>query len=137
MENLIKVALMILTDRPSRQGLGTRITTGALCTGFALITLAAGVACGLAGLWIYLIPVVGPVGAALWIAAILLFVSAMMMLVARAMFTAGEVDDDDEAPALGEELLSGLLEGFSENKTSVLLAALVAGLVAGGMNKRS
>ena len=137
MDKLIKVALMILTDRPSHQGLGTRITTGALCTGFALITLAAGIACALAGLWIYLIPVVGPVGAALWIAAILLFVSAMMMLVARSMFSAGAVDPEAESPAtLGEELLDGLREGFGENKTSVLLAALVAGLVAGAMNKK-
>ena len=136
MDNLIKVALMLLTDRPSRQGFGTRITTGALCTGFALITLAAGIACGLAALWLYLIPIVGSAGAALAVAAVLLIVSGVMMLVARNMFAPGEADPDDVRPALGEELLEGLREGFEENKVMVLLAALVAGLVVGGSNKK-
>ncbi len=127
---------MLLTDRPSRQGLGSRITTGALCTGFALITLAAGIACGLAALWLYLIPIVGSAGAALSVAAILLVFSGIMMLVVRSMFTGGDVDTDDEQPALGVELLEGLRDSFEDNKILVLLAALVAGLVVGGSNKR-
>jgi hypothetical protein len=134
MENIIKVALMLLTERRSGEPFGaTRMTTAALCTGFAFVTLVAGTACGLTALWIFLEPHIGHAGAALSVGGILLILSGILLLVARSMFTPGE----DSAPglAIGEELLEELRAGFGDNKGFALIAALVAGLVVGGRKR--
>jgi hypothetical protein len=134
MENIIKVALMLLADRrPGEASGATRITTGALCSGFAFMTMAAGIACGLAALWMFLEPRIGHVGAALTVASILLVLSGILLLVARSMFTPDE--DIPAGPAIGEELMDELRAGFEENKGLALMAALVAGLVFGGRKK--
>jgi len=135
MEQIIKVALMLLTDRRSGGESGaTRMTTGAVCTGYALLTLTAGLACALTALWLYLVPRIGAAGAALAVAGVLLVTSGILMLVARSMFTPD--DSDEEAPAFGEELLEGLREGFEGNKSLALMAAVVAGLIAGSKQRR-
>jgi hypothetical protein len=129
MDQLFKVALMLLTGRQSSQGLGARITAGALWSGLAAVMMMAGVACILTALWIYLIPRIGPAGAALTVGGILLLLSGILVLVARSSFTPDESEAD--MPALGEELLEELREGFEEHKGLALLAALAAGLLVG------
>ncbi len=135
MESIIKVALMLLTDRRSGEGPGaTRIGAGALYSGFAVITLGAGLACALAALWLFLAPVIGSAGAALAVAGVLLITSGILMMVARSMFQSD--DAGEERPAMGEELMAELLETFSDHKGVALIAALVAGLVAGSASKK-
>jgi len=129
MDQLFKVALMLLTGRQSSQGLGARITAGALWSGLAAVMMMAGVACILTALWIYLIPRIGPAGAALTVGGILLLFSGILVLVARSSFTPDESEAD--MPALGEELLEELRESFEEHKGLALLAALAAGLLVG------
>jgi hypothetical protein len=128
-EKLIKVAMMVLTDRQSGPGFGARMTTGALCTGFAIIMMTAGLGCAMAALWIFLEPRIGSTGAALTVAGVLLFASGITMLVARSSFTPDEADEN--APVLGEELLEELQERFQDHKGLALIVALVAGLVVG------
>jgi hypothetical protein len=137
MDNLIKVALMVLADRRPNTSGASRITAGALCTGFAVIAMAAGIACGLAALWIFLIPRVGSAAAALTVAGVLLVSSGVLMLMARSLFSSDDEDEDGlPRPAFGEELLDEFREGFENNKTSALLAALVAGLAAGSASRK-
>ncbi len=134
MENIIKVVLMLLTERRSGVQYGaTRMTTAALCTGFAFVTLVAGTACALAALWPFLEPHIGNAGAALTVGGILFILSGIFLLVARNMF----VPDQDGAPdlAIGEELLGELREGFGDNKALTLMAALVAGLIVGSRKR--
>jgi len=134
MEQIIKVALILLADRRSGSESGaTRMTTGAACTGFALLSLTAGFACALAALWLFLEPRIGAAGAALAAAGVLFVSSGILMLIARNMFSSDEAAD---APALGEELLDDLRDGFENNKGMALMAALVAGLVAGSNQRR-
>jgi len=134
MENLLKIAFMILSQpRPGETAAG-RMTTGALCTAFAAVALFAGIACMIAALWIYLIPEVGPVSAALIVGAVLLFLSGILFLVARSIFTPDQ--SAPPQPAIGEELMELLRDGIEDNKGAALMAALVAGLMAGGLGRR-
>ena len=135
MESIIKVALMLLTDRRSGESGATRIGAGALYSGFAVITLGAGLACALAALWLFLSPRIGSAGAALAVAGVLLITSGFLMMIARSMFQSDD-DDDEERPALAEELLGTLGESFADNKLLALAAAVVAGLVAGSASKK-
>jgi hypothetical protein len=140
MESILKLALMFLADRRGGEPSGaTRVTAGAACTGFAIVTLMAGIGCATAALWIYLIPRVGEAGAALSVAAVFLVSSGILLLVARNMFTP---DAEDAAPGvagladMGEELFEELRAGFGNNKSAVVMAALVAGLLAGRASKK-
>lgn len=139
MESILKIALMFLADRCGVQPSGaTRTTAGAACTGFALITLVAGIGCAAAALWIFLAPRVGEAAAALSVAAVFLVSSGVLLLVARDMFSPGP-DAQDEPPGLadiGEELIEELRAGFDKNKSAVVMAALAAGLLAGRATKK-
>ncbi len=133
MDKIVKIALMVLSHRNSGGESGAaRITAGALCTGAAIISMTVGIACLLAALWIYLIPIVGSAEAALIVGAVLLVSSGILMLIAHRQFTPAEYDP--KAPresALGEDLMEDLRETFEDNKLLTLMAALVAGLVLG------
>ncbi len=139
MESILKIALMFLADRRGGEpSAGTRITAGAVCTALAVMTLVTGIGCGTAALWIFLIPRVGEATAALTVAAVFLVSSGVLMLVARSMFQPDEAEQE-EAPGLadiGEELFEKLCEGLGANKSAVIMAALVAGLLAGRATKK-
>lgn len=138
MDELLKLGLMFLANsRGIQRGANTasRVTTGALCTGMAIVAVTAGVACGVAALWIFLIPVIGAGGAALSAAGVLLITGGALMLIARSLFHPSPDEVIDEGGPLADEFLGILRDGVERNKGASLLAALVAGLAAGSARK--
>lgn len=133
MEPLIRIALAFLNNHRTGGNLGERIGTGALISMIAGLALIAGMACGMAALWLYLAPQIGSAGAALSVAAVLLVSSGVLLLVARSQFHGDKTSDD--VPPLGEELFEELREGFEKNKVLALMAAVVAGLLVGNRKR--
>lgn len=138
MDDLLKLGLMFLTEtRAGQRGSSNagRMTTGALYTGMAVVAVTAGIACGVAALWIYLIPVIGPAGAALSAAGVFLITGGALMLIARNLFRPSPDEDMLEREPLADELVGLLRDGVERHKGASLLAALVAGLAAGSNNR--
>lgn len=138
MDDLLKLGLMFLTEpRGLQRGAGTagRMTTGALCTGMAIVAIAAGVACGVAALWIYLIPVIGAAGAALSAAGVFLMTGGALMITARNLFRPASDEGIEDREPLADALLGILRDGVERHKGASLLAALVAGLTAGSVGR--
>jgi hypothetical protein len=111
-----------------------RMTAAALCASLAALSAIAAGGCAVVALWLWAIPHVGPVGAPLVAAGGLLVICAVLMIVAggilhRRRRVAGAM------PASGLRL-EEVLRLFSENKGTVLLAVLVAGLVAGNSGRK-
>jgi len=104
----------------------------------ALRGLAAGLClgalgCAVAGLWIVAIPWLGPGGAAFAAAFCLLLVAGLVLLVVA-------LDSRRRRDAAPSALSAAVLAGaasrlFRENTATIVLAALVAGLLAGNDRK--
>jgi hypothetical protein len=93
----------------------------------------AAVACVLAALWIYALPHVGAIGAPLVVAGVLLVMClAVLMLMRYRLKRRPAPPAAGAAPAL---LLAEATRLFKEHKGPVLMAALLAGLVAGRNGK--
>ncbi len=93
----------------------------------------AAIGCGLAALWLSVLPHLGPVGGFLIVAAVLLVMSVAMALVLR-------LDDASPAPpprqALAtREFLTDASRLLSDNKGTALIAALLVGLGEGTRKK--
>lgn len=111
-----------------------RMTAAALCASLAAVSAVAAGGCAAVALWLWAIPHVGPVGAPLVAAGGLLVFCAVLMIVARGIL-------DRRRRVAGAMPASGLrleevLRLFNENKGTVLLAALVAGLAAGNSGRK-
>ena len=111
-----------------------RMTAAALCASLAAVSAIAAGGCAAVALWLWAIPHVGPVGAPLVAAGGLLVFCAVLMIVARGIVHHRR-RVASSMPASGLRL-EELLRLFSENKGTVLLAALVAGLVAGNSGRK-
>jgi hypothetical protein len=138
MDELLRLGLMFLTETRAMQRGGStagRVTTGALCTGMAVVAMTAGIACGVAALWIYLIPVIGAAGAALAAAGVFLITGGALMMIARNLFRPSSDEVVEQAEPLADELMGILREGVERNKGASLLAAVVAGLAAGSASR--
>jgi hypothetical protein len=138
MDELLKLGLMFLAESRGIQRSGStasRVTTGALCTGMAIVAVTAGIACGVAALWIYLVPVIGAGGAALSAAGVFLITGGALMMIARNLFRPSPDEIGDDGEPLADELMGILRDGVERNKGASLLAALVAGLAAGSASK--
>jgi hypothetical protein len=149
MESIARLALFALTElRPAeRLSAGaSRITAAAALSAAAVLVLTAAFACLVAAGWIALIPIIGPAGAAASAAGALVVVAAILWLLARSRGHEHE-HAHEEHPAVGTASLVGLQKGLSglgndalqevqrlwgDNKTPVLLSALVAGMAMGG-----
>ena len=136
MNQLIKVALMLIDGgvmRPRCQS-----TAKMACVAIAVISAAicaiAAVACALAALWIFALPHVGEVGAPIVVAGVLLALClALLALICygpKPRRTAASLGN--AAPAL---LLAEATRLLKEHKGPVLIAALLAGLIAGKNEK--
>lgn len=111
-----------------------RMTAAALCASLAAVSAIAAGGCAAVALWLWAIPHVGPVGAPLVAAGGLLVFGAVLMIVARVILDRRRRASSSAAvPGLR---LEEVLRLFNENKGSVLLAALVAGLVAGNSGRK-
>ena len=100
-----------------------------LCAIVAAAAMVASIACVIGALWIFLLPRLGPVGAPLVIAGVLLTFAIILLAITRrlsrrrqAVVSAGP----DPTLILGEAT-----DLFRKHKGSMLLAALVAGLIVG------
>ena len=134
MGNLITLALLVAEGVSGRKGRQTAthvariavFTLAAACCGFSAF------ACALVALWLYVVPQVGPAGAPLVVAGVLL----VMCLVLLAVVQFGLKPRPPPASGFAaSELITEATRLLNEHKGTVLLAALLAGLVAGRREK--
>jgi hypothetical protein len=111
-----------------------RMTAAALCASLAAVSAIAAGGCAAVALWLWAIPHVGPVGAPLVAAGGWLVFCAVLMIVARVILDRRR--RASSAAAVPGLRLEEVLRLFNENKGTVLLAALVAGLAAGNSGRK-
>jgi hypothetical protein len=139
MEGLVKLALMVLSEMQAANRIragATRTTAAAACFAFAVIAGTAAVGCGVAAVWIYLIPEVGPVTAAFLSGALLLVIALILVAVARNLVTNNAPTRPAPADGTADALLGDIQGLFQRHKAPSLLAALLAGLAAGSSRRR-
>src|SRR4051812_23204366 len=125
MDKLLKLAVLAFTEnRLAQRAKG--FSAAAACAAFAFFTALGAIACAIAALWIFLAPQVGPAGAALWSAFVLLLITGALGLAAK-MSMNGHHDGHRSAAGLNglEDVAAELRRGMSNNKVSVLIAALI------------
>lgn len=136
MNELIKLAFALIDGgvmRPRRQSTAKMACVAIIVVSAAVSAIAAA-GCALAALWIFVLPHVGPIGAPVVVAGVLLaFCLAMLALIfygpKRRRASPALVD---AAPTL---LLAEATRLLKEHKGTVLIAALLAGLLAGKNEK--
>jgi hypothetical protein len=111
-----------------------RVTVAALCLVLAGGLMLAALGCAVTALWIASLPALGPTGASLVVAAVLLAVALILTMAAwlvmrRKPHRAG-------AAASPQVLLSEAARLFNEHKSAVLLAAVIAGAAAANSSRR-
>lgn len=134
MGDVIKLALLIAEAAGRRNGRQATAhaasiaatTMAAICCGFAAMT------CALVALWLYVLPKVGPTGAPLVVGGVLVVMCLVLVALVRY-----ELRPRPSPPAgvTSTVLIAEATRLLKENKGPVLLAALVAGLVAGTREK--
>jgi len=132
----IKAILRLAILAGARRGAGNgvaasarRLATAALCVVVAGLLALAAVGCAAAALWVWAIPQFGPAGAPLAVAVAL----AAGCLAALALTRrAARPRQPPAAPPPPIELpLAEMARLFNTHKTPFLIAALIAGLLAG------
>jgi hypothetical protein len=135
MSDLIRLALALAEQgavRRSRQAAARMVCVAAVALLAAGCAIAA-VACGLAALWIYAVPQVGAAGAPLVVAGVLVVMClAVLALMRYGLKPRQAPPPAGAAPAV---LLAETTRLLKEHKGSVLVAAVLAGLVAGMSEK--
>jgi hypothetical protein len=131
MDKLLKIALLAFTEmRVAQRAKG--FSAAAVCAAIAFFTALGALACAIAALWIFLAPQVGPAAAALWSAFVLLLITAALGFAAKMSMNGGQQSGRDGTGLGGlDDIVGELRRGMSNNKLSVLLAALIAGLLMG------
>lgn len=126
--DLIKIAAAVAESSAARPA-GRCVACAAVGTVAAVLCVITASGCALTALWIYLLPEMGPVGAPLVVAGVLLVMCFIMLAVVRYGLTPrAPPPRAAAAPAL---LLADVTRLVKDNKAPVLLTALLAGLVAG------
>ncbi|HKT19713.1 MAG TPA: hypothetical protein VJR47_16810 [Stellaceae bacterium] len=131
MDALLKVAAPVLVELVRMAQGGDVAKRGALAGGFAfaaLLLALAAIGCAIAALWIYMIPLIGPGAAPLVCVGALLILLGICLLVCKSLFRQRSRGSDALLQCLGQLDPSGF---FSEHKATLLIAALVLGLIAG------
>jgi hypothetical protein len=134
--NLITVAAALTESRLARHGreAAGKIAVVAVAAFIASISAMAAIGCALWALWVYALPHAGPVGAPLIVAAALLAICIAALAAAsmslRPRRRAIRVQSVSAA-SLNQEV-SAL---FKDQKSAILLSALLAGVVAGSSRK--
>jgi hypothetical protein len=136
-DGLLRLATMAAAASGKAGSMGRttgRVTAAALCASLAAASVIAAGGCAAAALWLFAIPHVGAAGAPLVAAGGLLVFCVILILVVRGILRYRQsAPRSAAAPGLR---LEDALRLFSENKGTVLLAALVAGLVAGNSGRK-
>jgi hypothetical protein len=142
MDVLMKGAAIAFAETVSAGGTGfaaRRMTAAAWCGTLATAFAVAAVGCAVTALWVFVLPEVGPVGAPLIAAAALLLLCVPLLVIARSLMRRRSTRlpatavPDVALPVLLITQASRLLQ---ENKGSALLAALLAGATAGGLDRK-
>jgi hypothetical protein len=137
MDKLLNLGLMVVSEMQAaerRRSAGPRTTTtSAICMAAAVVFIAGGLGCAVVAFWIYLAAAYGALTAAVGTAIALVVTGLILFAVSRS------ARQTPAAPAAGssvaEDLLSDLTRAFQNNKGPALLAALIAGIVAGNQSK--
>jgi hypothetical protein len=111
----------------------TRLVVVGLCATLAAVMMLAALGCLAAALWIYTLPCLGPVGAPLVVAGAFLILTLILVAIACRIRRPGR-RKAAAAPAAAS-LAPELARILRENKGTVLLAAALAGMAAGGRRK--
>ncbi len=134
--NLLTLATTLAEKRLARHGRRAigKIAVAAVGLGFAGLCILGAFVCGLWALFVYVRPIVGPVGAPLIVAATLLLFAALSLVLLRISTRRRRFIPTDHSLAnrtLSEEVHTL----FKDQKTTLLLSALMAGVVAGSSRK--
>jgi putative effector of murein hydrolase len=123
---LLKLATTAIAARAADQG--RRFPAAAACMIFAAGLLTAAIGCAISAGWIYLTPMVGPVGAPLIVGAILLLCCLILVGIGWRTWH----PKHPPLPIIPTEAALGEVKHLlHEHKGAVLLAATIAGLVFG------
>jgi hypothetical protein len=133
---LLRIAAPLLVEAMrAGVGVGGAARRGVLATGLAVgaaFAAVVAVGCGIAALWIYMIPLVGRGAAPLVCAGALLVIALVSMLIGKMMWPERPAAPSSSPSALLESLgqidASGI---FGEHKGTFLLGALILGLILG------
>jgi hypothetical protein len=106
-----------------------RYSIAAISGVLGVIAAMAAVGLGLLALWFFLLPRVGPAGAALILAAVLAVLCLILLGVAWSVLR--QKRRKPEAAQTPDVSLLAVAQLFNEQKGSLLLAALIAGFDAG------
>ena len=142
MDVLTRGAEIAFAETISSGGIGVaarRMTAVAWCAVLATALAIASVGCAVAALWVFVLPEVGPVGAALIAAAALLLLCLSLLAIIRSILRRRPaplptaVATSAAVPAL---LIAEASRLMIENKGAALLAALLAGATAGSLSRK-
>jgi hypothetical protein len=130
MDGIIKLALAIVTQLASVQRIaitGPRTIAAILLALAAAMAGLAAIGCAVAALWIFLIPYIGAAGAALSAAAVLLAVSAVLLIGGYTLLKRNR----SPMETIAEAIQSGEGRKLARDYKPLLLAgSVLAGLVA-------
>ena len=132
--DLIKLALLFAERSGGQDGrqAATHVAHIAVATMACVCCGVAAMACALVALWLYVLPQVGPTGAPLVVAGVLLAMCLALLALVRYGMKPRPPPATSAAPSV---LIAEATRLVNENKAAALLAALLAGLVAGRRDK--
>jgi hypothetical protein len=137
MGSLIKLALSALAASSQTSALaafsGRMVAGGALAV-VAVVFAGAAWGCACAALWIALIPALGPVGAPLVVAGVCLIVAALLALAAWQLVRRRRARAANHLQLDAVMAEAGKL--IQEHKVEAIVAAIVAGFVAGNTGRK-
>lgn len=128
----LAMAQGLTTTAPAAPPVVARLASAALAALAAAVGGVAALACGLASLWIYAVPHVGPAGAPLIVAAVLVALTLVAVAIARHAMHTTPSPPVTTTPAFP---LADALLLVKHHKVGALLAAAFAGLAAGTAKK--
>jgi hypothetical protein len=137
MGSLLRLVEALLALGRFTSGLGAALRRGSIalaCLAIAALLVLAAIGCAVAALWLYLLPLLGQVGAPLAAAGALVVVALVLLLVARSVLRGRRPDAQG---ASGDAVVADLARLIKEHKLETLIAALTAGLVAGAPSVKS
>lgn len=134
MSELLRLALTLLATPPQRRS-STDTIVALAATAVVGLAVVAAVACAAAATWIGLHPLVGPIGAPLIVAGAFVVVALVGLTTARHALRPPSTSAAPPAAASNEALLVEASRLVAAHKAPVLLAAVLAGVVAGSREK--
>jgi hypothetical protein len=137
MGGLLRLAEALLALGRFTSGIGAMLRRGSIalvCLLIAALLAVAALGCAVAALWIYLLPLLGTVGAPLAAAGALILIALVLLFVASRVLRAQRPRSQASS---GDAVAADLARLIKEHKLEALVAALTAGLVAGAPSAKA